>query len=68
MLIDKLREALRDDFGGTTVRVYVPRRPKIDWTAVQDERRQGATAADLAKRLGCSERTVIRRAPLRGGK
>jgi hypothetical protein len=53
-----LIESLRESFGGTTV--YVRKRPRIDWTAVRAERDRGVTAATLARRLGVSERTVLR--------
>jgi hypothetical protein len=69
-LKEKLIESLRHECGGTTLRIYVPLRPRreIDWVAVKARRVAGVTVAVLARELQCSERTITRRAPLRDKK
>lgn len=65
MLKDLLIDALRQEYGGTTVRLYVPKRARVDWSAVKVQRQAGVPVAQLARQIGCSERLIYMRASLK---
>lgn len=55
---DKLR-GLAPFYGGE--RVYIPKRPLIDPDDVRRAREAGFSAAEIARQMGVSERTIYRK-------